>query len=55
MGGGGGYRQGDRKLINTPETALPLDRPEVVGWYFDLIAENGFEMVQAMRIQPRKD
>lgn len=42
------------KLINTPETALPLDRPEAVGWYFDVIAERGFEMARALRTTPRR-
>lgn len=42
------------KLINTPDTALPLDRPEVVGWYFDLIAQKGFDLAVQMRTEPRR-
>jgi hypothetical protein len=42
------------KLINAPDTALPLDRPEAIGWFFDLIAERGFRMAVEMRTQPRQ-
>jgi hypothetical protein len=42
------------KLINTPESALPLDRPEVVGWYFDQIAQRGFEMAPRLRKTPMR-
>ena len=42
-----------RKLINTPQTAIPLSAPEDVGWYFDLLAQKGFEMALQMRTQPR--
>ena len=42
------------KLINTPETALPLDRPEVVGWFFDKIAKKGFPLALESRTQPRQ-
>ena len=42
------------KLINTPKSALPLDRPEVVGWYFDQIAKRGFEMAPRLRKTPMR-
>jgi hypothetical protein len=42
------------KLLNTPESALPLDRPEVVGWYFDHIAQRGFEMASRLRTSPMR-
>jgi hypothetical protein len=41
------------KLINTPETAIPLDTPEAVGWYFGWIAEKGYPLAVERRTQPR--
>lgn len=43
------------KLINTPESALPLDKPEVIGWYFDQIAQRGFEMAPRLRKTPMRE
>jgi hypothetical protein len=42
------------KLLNDVENSLPLDRPEVVGWYFDEIAKRGFEMVPRLRKTPMR-
>ena len=42
------------KLLNSPENALPLDRPEAVGEYFDVIAAKGFEMATKLRTTPRR-
>jgi hypothetical protein len=42
------------KLINTPKTALPLDRPAAVPEFFGDIAERGFEMARKLRTQPRQ-
>lgn len=40
------------KLINTPETALPLNRPEAVAEFMDQIARRGFVMARQMRTAP---
>src|SRR5258708_27079980 len=42
------------KLLNDPENSLPLDRPEVVGWFFDEIARRGFEMAPRLRTDPMR-
>jgi hypothetical protein len=40
------------KLINTPETALPLDRPAAVSEFFNDIAERGFQLARQLRTEP---
>src|SRR4051812_12745646 len=40
------------KLLHTGEKALPLDRPEAVGEYFDRIARKGFTLAKSMRTSP---
>ena len=40
------------KLLHTGEKALPLDRPEVVGPYFGIIADKGFKLATEMRTKP---
>src|SRR3954453_1283102 len=43
------------KLLHTGDKALPLDRPEAVGEYFDHIAKKGFILARSMRTSPLRD
>jgi hypothetical protein len=39
----------DGHLLKHPDNALPLDKPDAVGWYFDHIAKKGFPLAREMK------
>ena len=39
----------DGHLLKHPDNALPLDKPDAVGCYFDHIAKKGFPLAREMK------
>lgn len=42
------------KLLHNADKALPLDRPQAIPWYFEQIAERGFELARKLRTEAGK-